>query len=195
MTATTDGRLFRAKTMNITRMIVLMAFGAATVFGDLFVAPISDGVLVVSAIYVGLVALYQPILQRTSKSGTLDAFQLGAFIVDITVLSILYAAINAWWLSSTVHVIIAMGACATFAWPRARIVAAYATIMFLLSLLVQVLGIGPELSFLGAPSLRGNYPLAFAVWAFSGAFRADRRRVPPVHFPSAWRRARTGASD
>jgi PAS domain S-box-containing protein len=166
MTATVESRLSRAKTMNLTRMIVLVAFATATVLGHLFVAAADTGVLVAVGMYVVLVILYQPILRRTSTA-KVDRLQLVAFMADITFLSIIYAGLNAWWLSSTVHGLIAMGACASLAWRRARIVVSYAIVMFVLCLLVQVDGPGPQSSFLGAPTLHGNYPLAFGV-AFLG---------------------------
>jgi two-component system cell cycle sensor histidine kinase/response regulator CckA len=157
----------RASTINLTRMVILVGFLCATVIGHLVIVPVPTYVIVMFAVYVSLVIAYQPILRSLPTPRTVERLQIIAFVADTTLLSIVYVGLNAWWLSSTLHGLAAIGACASLPWRRARIVIGYATFAFVASLGAQALGMGPRLTFFGAPSLEGKYQLALVV-AFLG---------------------------
>jgi len=157
--------LFESRTAvtNIRRMFVLTGFAAAILVVHFLVAPVPDSVLAIFALYMAIVALYAPILRKTSSAAAVDRLQILAFIADITVLTTIYIGLSAWWMSSTVHAVIVMGAYAVLKRRHARIVAAYAGFMFVMAVLAQACGIGLGWSFLGAPSLHGNFILAIGV--------------------------------
>ena len=153
----------RTTVTNVRRLFVLTGLAVAIVIVHVFVDPVPDPVLAIFVLYIGIVALYTLILRKASTAAAVDRLQIFAFVADITVLTLILVGLNAWWVSSTIHAVIVMGAYAALTRRHARIIAVYATFSFVVALLAQAAGIGLGWEFLGAPSLRGNYTLALGV--------------------------------
>ncbi|MEO7647753.1 MAG: response regulator [Gemmatimonadaceae bacterium] len=150
------------------RLAMIASYGLAAVVLRLFGVPIPRDMFLLFASWMAAGLLYHILLRRTQTRRSADRIQLFGLCADVSYLTgVLSIMGGAWWLGGVIHGFILTFAFASLPRRQAVALASYAIFAFLALIAGQTFRATGS-SFLGVPSLAGNYRLAGTVAIFGG---------------------------
>ena len=153
--------LERARAINTKRLAVLAGFTALIALVRMYAFPVPAGAFVLFAVWLGASLAYQMGMQRLATIAEPATMEAAAFILDITLLTILHMIIGGgWWMGAAVYLVVANAAFASLPKRLGRVVSAYAAFSFVVMMVAHAFGIGVYRSFLGIQTIEGHFAFA-----------------------------------
>src|SRR4029078_7470348 len=106
--------LQQARSINFKRLAALICFALVMLLCPRVSFPVPGGAFVVFAIWIAAASLYQLNIRRLASLWAAETMQATMLLLDITLLTGLYAIVGGgWWMSATVYIVVANAAFAS----------------------------------------------------------------------------------